>query len=245
MSAGVLRPDGGASSLGEPVLSIRDLATQFVTDDGIVHAVDGVSYDIYPGETLGIVGESGSGKSVTSLGIMGLHTAGQYGRQKARISGEIWLDGEKVVDTQVDEEPIYGPHYLPRKFKTVVAVPPSNDVDVFAQDLGFIAIIVALAIPMYHEAAFWIGLGALVVFWLHLVSACRRLSRHRDDTFRQSAFMFAGVVITMFVVQLVDNSFAIKSVSTPFFIAVGLLFGLEARREEDRLARTTRTPQRD
>ena len=53
---------------------------------------------------------------------------------------EIWLDGEKVVDTQVDEEPIYGRHYLPRKFKTVVAVPPSNDVDVFAQDLGFIAI---------------------------------------------------------------------------------------------------------
>ena len=53
---------------------------------------------------------------------------------------EIWLDGEKVVDTQEGEEPIYGPHYLPRKFKTVVAVPPSNDVDVFAQDLGFIAI---------------------------------------------------------------------------------------------------------
>ena len=53
---------------------------------------------------------------------------------------EIWLDGEKVVDTQMDEEPIYGRHYLPRKFKTVVAVPPSNDVDVFAQDLGFIAI---------------------------------------------------------------------------------------------------------
>jgi sulfite reductase (NADPH) hemoprotein beta-component len=54
---------------------------------------------------------------------------------------EIWLDGEKVVDTQADEEPIYGRHYLPRKFKTVVAVPPSNDVDVFAQDLGFIAIV--------------------------------------------------------------------------------------------------------
>jgi sulfite reductase (NADPH) hemoprotein beta-component len=54
---------------------------------------------------------------------------------------EIWLDGEKVVDTQLDEEPIYGRHYLPRKFKTVVAVPPSNDVDVFAQDLGFIAIV--------------------------------------------------------------------------------------------------------
>ena len=53
---------------------------------------------------------------------------------------EIWLDGEKVVDTQVDEEPIYGRHYLPRKFM-LVAVPPSNDVDVFAQDLGFIAIV--------------------------------------------------------------------------------------------------------
>jgi sulfite reductase (NADPH) hemoprotein beta-component len=49
------------------------------------------------------------------------------------------LDGEKVASSEV-EEPIYGPHYLPRKFKTVVAVPPSNDVDVFAQDLGFIAI---------------------------------------------------------------------------------------------------------
>jgi sulfite reductase (NADPH) hemoprotein beta-component len=55
---------------------------------------------------------------------------------------EIWLDGEKVIDTSegVEIEPIYGRHYLPRKFKTVVAVPPSNDVDIFAQDLGFIAI---------------------------------------------------------------------------------------------------------
>lgn len=58
---------------------------------------------------------------------------------------EIWLDGEKVTDTSSvatdGEEPIYGRHYLPRKFKTVVAVPPDNDVDVFAQDLGFIAIL--------------------------------------------------------------------------------------------------------
>lgn len=66
---------------------------------------------------------------------------------------EIWLDdgtGEKVkvtydppkIDDIADpEEPIYGKHYLPRKFKTVVAVPPSNDVDIFAHDLGFIAII--------------------------------------------------------------------------------------------------------
>jgi sulfite reductase (NADPH) hemoprotein beta-component len=58
---------------------------------------------------------------------------------------EVWLDGEKVIDTQATntegEEPIYGKHYLPRKFKTVIAIPPDNDVDVFAQDLGFIAII--------------------------------------------------------------------------------------------------------
>ncbi len=55
---------------------------------------------------------------------------------------EIWLDGEKIVGGEPEEvEPIYGRTYLPRKFKTVVAVPPSNDVDVFAHDLGFIAIL--------------------------------------------------------------------------------------------------------
>lgn len=56
---------------------------------------------------------------------------------------EIWLDGEKVVDgaEQGEVEPIYGPVYLPRKFKIGIAVPPSNDVDVYSQDLGFIAIV--------------------------------------------------------------------------------------------------------
>jgi sulfite reductase (NADPH) hemoprotein beta-component len=54
---------------------------------------------------------------------------------------EIWLDGEKVAGGEVEEEPILGRTYLPRKFKTVVAVPPSNEVDIFAQDLGFIAIL--------------------------------------------------------------------------------------------------------
>ncbi len=53
---------------------------------------------------------------------------------------EIWLDKQKVVSTE-DHEPIYGKTYLPRKFKTVVAIPPTNDVDVYAHDLGFIAII--------------------------------------------------------------------------------------------------------
>jgi sulfite reductase (NADPH) hemoprotein beta-component len=55
---------------------------------------------------------------------------------------EIWLDGERIVGGE-DEvvEPIYGKTYLPRKFKVVIAVPPSNDVDVFAHDLGYIAIL--------------------------------------------------------------------------------------------------------
>jgi sulfite reductase (NADPH) hemoprotein beta-component len=55
---------------------------------------------------------------------------------------EIWLDGEKIAGGEPEAvEPIYGRTYLPRKFKIVVAVPPSNDVDIFAQDLGFIAIL--------------------------------------------------------------------------------------------------------
>ncbi|GJD47355.1 Sulfite reductase [NADPH] hemoprotein beta-component [Methylobacterium crusticola] len=56
---------------------------------------------------------------------------------------EIWLDGERVVggEDAAEVEPVYGKTYLPRKFKTIVAVPPSNEVDVFAHDLGFIAIL--------------------------------------------------------------------------------------------------------
>jgi oligopeptide/dipeptide ABC transporter ATP-binding protein len=56
----------------DPVLSIRNLAVEFKTDDGIVHAVDDITYDVFPGETLGIVGESGSGKSVSTLSVLGL-----------------------------------------------------------------------------------------------------------------------------------------------------------------------------
>lgn len=61
---------------------------------------------------------------------------------RTRAYHEIWLDEEKVVDSrdEIEQEPIYGPVYLPRKFKIGIAVPPANDVDVFSQDLGFIAI---------------------------------------------------------------------------------------------------------
>ncbi|MGH8250533.1 MAG: assimilatory sulfite reductase (NADPH) hemoprotein subunit [Steroidobacteraceae bacterium] len=57
-----------------------------------------------------------------------------------RAYHEIWLDGEKVAGGE-EAEPIYGPTYLPRKFKAAIVVPPQNDVDVLAQDLGFIAIV--------------------------------------------------------------------------------------------------------
>ncbi len=72
---------------------------------------------------------------------------------------EIWLDGEKVIDTEAPEEPIYGRHYLPRKFKTVVAVPPENDVDVFAHDLGFIAITDAAGAVVGYNVTVGGGMG--------------------------------------------------------------------------------------
>jgi oligopeptide/dipeptide ABC transporter ATP-binding protein len=77
----------------EPLLSIRDLVTEFKTTDGIVHAVDHVSYDVYPGETLGVVGESGSGKSVTVMSVLGL-----IPEPPGRIaSGEILLEGRDLL----------------------------------------------------------------------------------------------------------------------------------------------------
>jgi len=84
----------GSASLAPPagLLDVRDLCVHFPTDDGLVKAVDGVSFRLDRGRTLGIVGESGSGKSVTSLAILGLHHG-----TSARITGEIWLDGRDLV----------------------------------------------------------------------------------------------------------------------------------------------------
>ncbi|WP_042429322.1 ABC transporter ATP-binding protein [Streptacidiphilus anmyonensis] len=73
-------------------LEVRDLRVHFPTEDGLVKSVDGVSFSLEKGKTLGIVGESGSGKSVTSLSLLGLHKG-----SRARVSGEVWLDGEELV----------------------------------------------------------------------------------------------------------------------------------------------------
>ena len=75
-----------------PLLEVKDLRTHFQTDDGIVKAVDGVSFSIEKGQTLGIVGESGSGKSVTCLTIMGLNA-----KRGTTSSGEAIWKGKNIL----------------------------------------------------------------------------------------------------------------------------------------------------
>jgi peptide/nickel transport system ATP-binding protein len=85
-------------SAAEPLLRVEDLRVEFPTEDGVVHAVDGITYQIHGGRTLGIVGESGSGKSVASLTTLGL-TRGQG----ARISGRILFEGRDLVSLSDSE----------------------------------------------------------------------------------------------------------------------------------------------
>jgi peptide/nickel transport system ATP-binding protein len=75
----------------DAVLSVRDLNVRFNSENGVVHAVRGVDFDLMPGKTLGIVGESGSGKSVTSLAIMGLLPP------TAEVSGSVRLKGRELL----------------------------------------------------------------------------------------------------------------------------------------------------
>jgi len=86
------QPEVSAGGSAGALLDVRDFKIHFPTDDGLVKAVDGVTFSLERGRTLGIVGESGSGKSVTNLGIMGLHHG-----TRAKISGHIFLDGEDLV----------------------------------------------------------------------------------------------------------------------------------------------------
>jgi len=97
-STGVRVNRSRTDSAPDKFLRVNDLHVHFPTDDGLVKAVDGLSFDLEKGTTLGIVGESGSGKSVTSLAIMGLHRG-----TRAKVTGEIWLDGEDLLKVS-DEE---------------------------------------------------------------------------------------------------------------------------------------------
>src|SRR5687767_2271228 len=81
----------------EPLLSVEDLSVHFHTDDGVVKAVDGLSFDVERGQVLGIVGESGSGKSVANMTILGLTRA-----ENAEISGRIAFEGQDLL--QLDDD---------------------------------------------------------------------------------------------------------------------------------------------
>ncbi|HYM81936.1 MAG TPA: ABC transporter ATP-binding protein [Candidatus Limnocylindria bacterium] len=80
--------------MSEPLLSVENLQTHFFTDAGVVRAVDGVTYDLYPRETLAVVGESGSGKSVTALSILRL-VAEPPGRN---VGGRILFKGRNLLE---------------------------------------------------------------------------------------------------------------------------------------------------
>src|ERR1700704_6166583 len=83
-----------AQLAGAPVLSVRDLKTYFHLDEGVIRAVDGVSFDVHAGRTLGIVGESGCGKSITARSILGI-----VDRPGRIVGGEVWLQGDSADGT--------------------------------------------------------------------------------------------------------------------------------------------------
>ncbi|WP_158854645.1 ABC transporter ATP-binding protein [Halorhabdus sp. CUG00001] len=92
-------PEGaGDTRREEPLLSVRDLRTVFYTERETIHAVDGISFDIHPGETVGLVGESGSGKSVTARSVLGL-----VDQPGAIENGEIRFKGDNLVDDGWDD----------------------------------------------------------------------------------------------------------------------------------------------
>src|ERR1700742_1494459 len=84
--------------MSEPLLDVRDLKVSFRTEDGLVKAVDGVSFTLDEGETLGIVGESGSGKSVTMMSVMRL-----INDPNARFEGEIVYKGRDLMALNPDQ----------------------------------------------------------------------------------------------------------------------------------------------
>ena len=109
---------------GDLVLEVKGLTTEVFTREGVVKAVDDVSFELYAGETLGIVGESGSGKSMTALSLLKLEP-----RPAAQIAGgEVWLDGEDLTSkTQQEMRRIRG-----RKISMILQDPQSSLNPVFS-----------------------------------------------------------------------------------------------------------------
>jgi len=96
----VARPPLGAPPDRETLLDVRDLKTYFRVLDGVVPAVDGVSFSLGRGQTLGIVGESGSGKSVTALTIMRLL---DIPPAEIGVESEVWFDGREILRIPIGE----------------------------------------------------------------------------------------------------------------------------------------------
>jgi len=86
------------SAAGEPLLRVENLHVEFPTEDGVVKAVDGISYELGRGRTLGIVGESGSGKTVAALSVLGLTHA-----QGAKVEGRILFEGRDLLSLSEGE----------------------------------------------------------------------------------------------------------------------------------------------
>ena len=84
--------------MADPLLRVEDLAVSFATEEGVVQAVDGVSFDLAPGEVLAVVGESGSGKSVTAMTLMGLTRS-----PNARFEGTAHYKGTELIGASEDE----------------------------------------------------------------------------------------------------------------------------------------------
>jgi oligopeptide/dipeptide ABC transporter ATP-binding protein len=84
--------------MAERLIEVKDLEVKFATEDGIVNAVDGVSFELQRGQVLGIVGESGSGKSVTAMTLLGLTKD-----QNTRFGGEVLYKGRNVIEMNEDE----------------------------------------------------------------------------------------------------------------------------------------------